>query len=130
MKIKPNKIFQRDRWACALCGAIRTDGSLVPHHRANRGMGGNPKADQPSNILSLCSRCNELLEQDAPLARRARRYGIKISSFFVGGAHLIPVKVCVPGTDFRVWMALDNDYGIAPAGDEHKHQISLLEGGY
>lgn len=68
----------RDGHACALCGL--DDGTLVPHHRANRGMGGRRSLDRLSNLVWLCSLDNGLVEDDADHARLARTRGLKISS--------------------------------------------------
>lgn len=92
MKINAKKIFERDQWTCQLCGQILTDGSLVPHHRANRGMGGNPAAEKPSNILSLCSYCNGVLESDPERAHEARKRGIKVSKYDTHRTHELPVR--------------------------------------
>jgi len=110
MKVKPLLIFGRDSWTCGLCGQVFQDGSLVPHHRANRGMGGSPKSDKPSNVLSLCSLCNGLIESDAIEATKARLLGIKISKFDAQIAHLVPVKVFVDSA--REWALLDDQYNV------------------
>ena len=107
-KFKPQLIFRRDDFTCALCGQFNLS-NLVPHHRANRGHGGSPLSDRPSNILSLCGLCNGLIESDAVEASRARMYGIKISRFDAQIAHLKPVKVFV-GSE-REWVLLDDSYG-------------------
>jgi len=126
MKVKPKLIFARDYWTCALCANEYQDGSLVPHHRANRGMGSNPEADTPANILSLCSLCNGLLESSAVDAARARRFGIKISKFDAAIAGEIPVAIPNPLSKARTWMVLDNDYGRKIAGEEHLHHIEEM----
>ena len=110
MKVNPLTIFSRDSYTCGLCAQVFQDGSLVPHHRANRGMGSNPKANRPSNVLSLCSLCNGLIEADAVQATRARILGIKISKFDAQIAHLVPVNVLL-GAE-REWVLLDDRYGM------------------
>jgi len=107
--VKPLLIFGRDSWKCQLCGQEFQDGQLSPHHRANRGHGGSPVSDRPSNVLSLCSLCNGLIESDAVEASRARILGIKISRFDAEIAHLVPVKMFVEST--REWVLLDDNYG-------------------
>lgn len=126
-KVKPKLIFARDYWTCALCANEYQDGSLVPHHRANRGMGSNPEADTPSNVLSLCSLCNGLIESDAVEATRARRFGIKISKFDAAIAGLIPVAMPIYGTKTRAWKVLDNKYGVASATEAHLDSIARME---
>jgi hypothetical protein len=73
-------------------------------------MGGSPKSDKPSNILSLCSLCNGLIESDAIEATKARLLGIKISKFDAQIAHLVPVKVFVDSA--REWALLDDQYNV------------------
>jgi hypothetical protein len=73
-------------------------------------MGGSPSANRPSNVLSLCSLCNGLIESDAIEATRARLYGIKISKFDAQIAHLVPVKVFVDSA--REWALLDDKYNV------------------
>lgn len=128
MKVKPKLIFARDSWTCALCAQEFQDGSLVPHHRANRGMGSNPLAETPANVLSLCSLCNGLIEADAIQATRARRFGIKISKFDAEIAALIPVAMPDPNTKARTWKVLDDNYKTTNAGVEHLEQIERMEG--
>ena len=68
----------RDGHRCAwhiLCN----EDSLVPHHRSNRGMGGDPSKDRLSNLVWLCSMTNGLLESDPVTAERGRQLGIKLS---------------------------------------------------
>lgn len=127
MKVKPRLIFARDHWTCALCAQEFQDGSLVPHHRANRGMGSNPEAEKPSNVLSLCSLCNFLLEADAVAATRARRFGIKISKFDAALAGDIPVAIPLTGSKARTWVILTNDYKTTPATEAHLDAIERME---
>jgi hypothetical protein len=108
-KIKPLLIFGRDAYTCGLCGQVFQDGQLVPHHRANRGHGGSPISDRPSNVLSLCGLCNGLIESDPVSADTARILGIKISRFDAQIAHLKPVKMFVESE--REWVLLDDSYG-------------------
>jgi len=68
----------RDGHRCAMCGGGGDD--LVPHHRANRGMGGRRSLDRLSNLVWLHSGENGLVESDPEMAALARAKGIKISS--------------------------------------------------
>jgi hypothetical protein len=108
-KIKPLLIFGRDAYTCSLCGQVFQDGQLVPHHRGNKGHGGSPLSDRPSNILSLCGLCNGLIESDPVAAGKARLLGIKISRYDAYLAHTKPVKMFV-GSE-REWVLLDDSYG-------------------
>jgi hypothetical protein len=123
-KIRPNQIFDRDQWTCQLCGQTFTEGQLVPHHRANRGMGGNPQADTPGNIASLCGLCNGLIESDAVAAAKARHYGIKISRFDADRAHEIPMYGFIDGQ--REWLFILNNYS-RKAVNEHT-QLLFMDG--
>lgn len=125
MPIRPKKIFDRDGWLCALCAGVFSQGELVPHHRVNRGMGGNPSADKPSNILSLCSLCNGLIEADSVSAKKAHVWGIKLHSFDLRATHLMPVFFPVGG--YRQWVVLDDEYGTAKATKEHSLQKQIME---
>lgn len=68
----------RDGHRCAMCGA--ESDTLVPHHRANRGMGGRKSLNRLSALIWLCSLENGLVESDPEMAVIARAMGIKISS--------------------------------------------------
>lgn len=73
------KYLERDMGLCYHCGRAGAD--LVPQHRIGRGMGGkNSKAEQPANIITLCSEANFKLEADAEFAELGRRYGWKLPS--------------------------------------------------
>ena len=54
--------------------------TLVPQHRANRGMGGRPSGMVAANLIWLCSATNGNVESDPVWAETARGRGIKISS--------------------------------------------------
>jgi len=71
------KLRARDLY-CWDCG--ETD-NLVPHHRANRGMGGSKVLDNLQNVILVCAEYNGLMESDAGIAMQARDYGHKISKF-------------------------------------------------
>jgi hypothetical protein len=70
------KFIDRDG-GCYHCDTTET---IVPHHRANRGMGGSKIRDVPSNIITLCSEFNGLIESNATLAELARAYGWKLTA--------------------------------------------------
>jgi hypothetical protein len=93
--------LQRDNYRCYHCG--RSDDTLVPQHRLGRGMGGkNSKANKLSNIITLCSFANGLIESDADFADEARRSGWKLSSF------QDPTAVSVYDFFSSSWFLLDN----------------------
>lgn len=69
-----SKFVNRDG-GCVHCG---THVKIVPHHRLNRGMGGSKERDVPSNIVTLCSEMNYLIEADAKMAELARENGWKL----------------------------------------------------
>lgn len=88
---------------CLHCGE---DEAIAPQHRINRGMGGkNAKADQPSNIVVLCSFANGLAESDAGFARICRDNGWKLHSW------ASPLDTPVFDAITGVWWYLDNSYG-------------------
>ena len=68
------KYLDRDGGTCWHCGTSET---LVPQHRASRGMGGSKK-QTPANIILLCALFNGLIESDAKAASMALRYGWKL----------------------------------------------------
>ena len=72
------RLLERDV-CCVHCGSF--DATLIPHHRANRGMGGSKERDTPANIVLLCSEANWRLESDAEFADLGRKLGWKLSSF-------------------------------------------------
>lgn len=67
-------IFERDAFRCVACGST----ALTIQHRISRGMGGSKRLDDPSNLLTLCQRCNVRLETDAEFARAGRAAGWKL----------------------------------------------------
>lgn len=94
------KYVSRDQ-RCYHCG--RLDETLVPQHRIGRGMGSkNAKAEQPSNVIVLCSAANGLIESDADFAERARRAGWKLDSW--QDPEVEPVYDVQSG----LWFTLDN----------------------
>jgi len=96
------KFLDRDKH-CPHCGT--TDDTLVPQHRANRGMGGFKEGDQPANILVLCSLANGLIESNAKDAETARRFGWKI------GRYMDPTTAPYYDAVTGIWWLLDNAYG-------------------
>ena len=44
-----------DHLDCEVCGATAVD----IHHIKARGMGGNPHADTPENLIAVCRTCHE-----------------------------------------------------------------------
>lgn len=103
-ELKPQEFYkyiQRDQ-RCYHCGAGAE--YLVPHHRANRGMGGSKARDIPSNIISMCSQINYLMEADADWAALAKKYHWKISSY--ANPLILPVYDAFTG----FWFRLDDNY--------------------
>ena len=95
-----DKYLERDR-GCYHCGSTGDD--LIPHHRANRGMGSkNSKANQTSNIIVLCAEANGLLESDAEFAELGRKLGWKLRRYEN------PDEVPIFG--HGNWWLLRNDY--------------------
>lgn len=92
------KFIDRDGGGCVHCGI--TDG-LVPHHRANRGMGGSKARDVPANIVTMCA-FNTLMESDPDAAAFARDKGWKIST------HDDPELVAVFNVNFGKFVMLTN----------------------
>jgi hypothetical protein len=72
-----SKLRNRDHW-CWHCGREDT---LVPHHRANRGMGGSRALDTLQNVILVCAEYNGLMESNAVVADSARDLGHKIGKF-------------------------------------------------
>lgn len=68
-------VYERDGWRCAACGHAW---DLTIQHRVSKGMGGSKRLDDPSNLLTLCQRCNVRLEADAEFARAGRAAGWKL----------------------------------------------------
>jgi hypothetical protein len=91
------KLRQRDQW-CWHCGESE---NLVPHHRANRGMGGSKVADNFQNVILVCAQYNGAMESDAGTANLARDLGHKLSKF------LAPGEPCFDNYAKR-WYYLDN----------------------
>lgn len=98
----------RDGHLCAYCGI--DDDTLVPHHRANRGVGGRKSLDRIAALLWLCFKCNGDAESDADTAASMRQLGIKISS------HATPELVPVTRYGIDYWLT---SFGTAvPVGED------------
>lgn len=94
------RYLERDK-GCVHCGDIET---AVPHHRANRGMGGSKARDVPSNIIAMCAYFNGVMESDANSAALARRNGWKLASWES------PDEVPVYNSVKRGWYLHDDSY--------------------
>lgn len=97
------KFLLRDSSTCYHCG--KNDSSLVPQHRKGRGIGGkNSAANLPSNIITLCSYANGLIESNASFANLAIRKGWKLLSW--QDSSIEPVYDFLSGT----WFILDDEF--------------------
>lgn len=94
------KLHARDAY-CWHCG---TDFGLVPHHRANRGMGSYKALDTLQNVILVCYQYNGLMESDAKIADEARRNGHKLSKF-------LPTSQAVFDNFAKKWYFLDTEGG-------------------
>ena len=88
---------------CVHCGEVAT---AVPHHRANRGMGGSKIRDVPSNIITMCHDMNNRMEADPRAASHARHYGWKLSTS--SDPKRLPFWHAVRGQ----WLILDDSFGV------------------
>lgn len=84
--------------------------TLVPHHRSNRGMGGDRSKNVLSNLVWLDAETNGLVESDATYAESARKRGIKLS------IHATPRNEPILYPD-DAWYRLTDDGRRIPAGD-------------
>lgn len=86
--------------------------TLVPQHRANRGMGGSRRANTLSNTVLLESQINSLIESDPVWQAEAVRRGIKVSKFV--DPRMVPVVHAVHGlvflTDTGETVPVDNNH--------------------
>ena len=103
------RIAVRDGAACASTGS--TEG-LSAQHRYNKGMGGSPLGDRPSNGVILDAVLNSTLEQNADEAEHARRMGWKISKWDD------PTKVPYWHAPSQTWWLADDEWGRTPAPRE------------
>ena len=101
-----NKLRARDSW-CWHCG---TEQTLVPHHRANRGMGSSKVLDTLQNVILVCSEYNGLMESDADVANDARDKGHKLSKY-------ISPSTPVFDNYLKKWFALD------AKGNKHETEL-------
>jgi hypothetical protein len=95
------RFLDRDKY-CLHCG---TDTTLIPNHRANRGMGGSKKRDVPSNIVVLCAEFNGRIESNERAASVAREMGWKLWSWEN------PKNVPVYDSVTNEWFYLDDLFG-------------------
>lgn len=96
------KLLDRDK-ACLHCGLV--DDTLILNHRGNRGMGGFKAANNPANLIVLCSAMNLKIESNAVYANLALDYGWKISKH--ADPLIQPVYSVVDGE----WWLLDDEFG-------------------
>lgn len=107
------KYIDRDG-GCVHCGETE---AIAPHHRLNRGMGGSkPRGglynarNAPSNILTLCSTLNGLIEAHTASQAMARDYGWKLRN---GD---LPSEVPIWHSIRQQWFILDDDFNAIPVG--------------
>jgi len=100
---KFSRYLNRDG-GCVHCGDIET---AVPHHRANRGMGGSKIRDVPSNIIVICAYMNGQMESNSVTAAYAKRHGWKLESWED------PKSVQVWYATKRAWITLDDNFGLS-----------------
>lgn len=96
------KYVARD-FGCWHCGETE---AVSPHHRANRGMGGSKRRDNPANIMIICSQFNWMMEANAEAQRMAKQWGYKIDSW------QDPEKVPVFNVTLGRWFRLGDDWSV------------------
>ena len=96
------KYLKRDSGRCYHCGI--DDDTLVPQHRATRGLGGSKEADIPSNIITFCSLANGLIESNSYWQAQARMLGWKISKWQT------PSENPVYDMSTQKWYLLDDEF--------------------
>lgn len=108
------RYLERDK-GCVHCGDVET---AVPHHRANRGMGGSKTRDVPSNIVSMCAEFNGIMESDSESAELARRMGWKLYSW--QSPSISPVYI----QKLSGWFYLDDEFNLKSAKitEDYEHR--------
>jgi hypothetical protein len=101
------RILARDGERCVHCGAV--DG-LVPHHRMNRGMGGSKALEVPSNVLTMCSRFNALMESETWAQTLAIGNGWKLDRVNPDLAQEVLLHAGYWDWAAGAWFVLDNEY--------------------
>lgn len=104
------KYLERDK-RCYHCGT--SNDTLIPQHRANRGMGGSKSKNNPANIIVLCSYANGLLESSANWQAFAKQYGWKLESW------QDPTRSPVYDSHSATWFVLDNNYNRVALKEEN-----------
>lgn len=97
------KIFERDSQRCVACSSSQ---DLTIQHRVSRGMGGSKLYDRPAFLITMCWKCNTMLESDSARAEEGRANGWKISRNTNPPTDPteIPVKIA------SRWYLLDNEF--------------------
>lgn len=82
-----NAIRQRDRFLCQHCGVAETDGAHHVHHLVPlRKFPSLEEANAPQNLVTLCSRCHRLAEQNVQIQSGISALGyllVNLAPFFV-----------------------------------------------
>ena len=65
-------------WECQLAGPHCVGDGDVADHRWNRGMGGNPRANMPQNLVCACRLCNGDKESDPNFRAQCIRRGLAV----------------------------------------------------
>lgn len=86
------------------CGCTGMEDTLVPHHRANRGMGGSQLLDRPANIIVVCAWLNYAMESDPKVAAMARANGWKLNRWEA------PEDTPFFDRGTELWWQIDNEF--------------------
>jgi DEAD/DEAH box helicase domain-containing protein len=82
-----NRIRERDSFRCQHCGVVETDGQHHVHHLIPfRRFSTAEEANAPENLVTLCSRCHRLAEQNVQIQSGISALGyllVNLSPFFV-----------------------------------------------
>jgi hypothetical protein len=97
---------ERDKDQCWHCG---TTENLTVQHRANRGMGGSKKRDNPANLILLCWFVNFEMEASRVKAQIALRQGWKLLQTDR------PEQVAAFHYPSGKWICLDDSWGYTVA---------------